>query len=702
MAVEIPGDSSEDEPDPARHLAEEVGWLRLLLRRHVEPRGDGASPPVGLGMEELQAFLEGGWGTHPLDDEIERARRAIDEGPAADAALPWQRLLERLEPAEPVRRLLNVLLAATADPWAARAVRVAHDDPAGRAPDVGFYVRLLRPGSDELGAIRDALAADGPVRGLELIRLGPGAEEERGEGETEGAIWSRPVELAPTVVSHALGRAQPPEVLHDHMEARAPSVDWNDLWVSPEHRQEFRALGGELEELRLVLYGPEGVGKRSVAEALAAQQGRSLVVVEDEVFDRDPRHVDLVRREVWLREALLYVDSNAREQSPPWAEELVRGLRELSLPVVIGATTRQDWHDRLPSWTVFRHLRRPAASERVELWRAALRDVAAAPDLDVDRLARTWTLTPAGIAQAVASAQASAQRRNPVRPVVGWDDLEAACRRRVVSRLSTLGSRIPLGFAWSDLILPQTPREQLEEFIAYARQTSMLFDRWGFDRKMPYGRGVAALFNGPPGTGKTMAASIVASELGLELYRIDVSQVTSKYVGETEKNLAQVFAEAQDSGVVLLFDEADALFTKRTDVQSSVDRYANLEVNFLLQKMEDFDGVTLLTTNFDKNLDQAFRRRIKFHVHFPFPDEPTRERLWSSMVPEEMPLSDDVEWNLLGEYELAGGHIRNAILRAAVRAAEENRSVTHEDLEQAAVRESVALGRVVRSPFEGE
>ena len=189
---------------------------------------------------------------------------------------------------------------------------------------------------------------------------------------------------------------------------------------------------------------------------------------------------------------------------------------------------------------------------------------------------------------------------------------------------------------------------------------------WGFERMLPYGKALSVLFSGPPGTGKTMAASIVARELDLPMYRVNLASIVSKYIGETEKNLEQVFSEAQLAHVVLVFDEADSLFSRRTQVRDSVDRYANLEVNFLLQKMEAFDGVVVLPTNFESSLDEAFKRRIRYKVHFPFPEASVRSELWAAMIPGEADVDEDLDFGTLGEdFELSGGHIKNAVVRAA-------------------------------------
>jgi SpoVK/Ycf46/Vps4 family AAA+-type ATPase len=225
---------------------------------------------------------------------------------------------------------------------------------------------------------------------------------------------------------------------------------------------------------------------------------------------------------------------------------------------------------------------------------------------------------------------------------------------------------------------------------------SVVFDQWGFDRKLSLGKGLNMLFAGPSGTGKTMAAEIMAGELGLDVYKIDLSTVVSKYIGETEKNLARIFAEAETSNAILFFDEADALFGKRTEVRDSHDRYANIEINYLLQKMEEHEGVVILATNFRKNMDDAFVRRMHFTVEFPLPCEADRRRIWERIWPEETPQSADLDFEFMARrFEMPGGNIRNVAMAAAFLAASDGGVVSMSHLLHGTRREYQKMGKVV-------
>jgi SpoVK/Ycf46/Vps4 family AAA+-type ATPase len=236
-------------------------------------------------------------------------------------------------------------------------------------------------------------------------------------------------------------------------------------------------------------------------------------------------------------------------------------------------------------------------------------------------------------------------------------------------------------------VLPAPQLEVLALLAAEARHRMTVYERWGFARRGRRGLGLSALFSGPSGTGKTLAAEVVAAELGLDLYRIDLSAVVSKYIGETEKNLKRVFDAAEEGGVVLLFDEAEALFGKRSEVKDSHDRYANIEIGYLLQRMESYQGVAILTTNLKSTLDQAFQRRLRFIVDFPFPGKPEREAIWKGAIPPEAP-RQELEEARLAQLNVTGGSIRNIALNAAFLAAAEARPVTMEDLLRASQLEA--------------
>ncbi|MEI2612130.1 MAG: ATP-binding protein [Candidatus Promineifilaceae bacterium] len=275
-------------------------------------------------------------------------------------------------------------------------------------------------------------------------------------------------------------------------------------------------------------------------------------------------------------------------------------------------------------------------------------------------------------------------------------DLFVASRAHSNQNLGTLATKIKPRYDWTDIILPYDTLNQLREMVNQVRQKPIVYGRWGFDRKLALGKGLHALFAGESGTGKTMAADIMAGELGLDLYKVDLSSLVSKYIGETEKNLDRIFTEAATSNAILFFDEADAIFGKRSEVKDSHDRYANIEISYLLQRMEAYDGVVILATNLRANMDDAFTRRLHFAIEFPYPDVSDRERIWRINFPVETPLAESVDWfELARRFRLAGGNIRNIILAAAFLAAEHDESVGMVHLLHATRREYQKMGRLI-------
>jgi SpoVK/Ycf46/Vps4 family AAA+-type ATPase len=334
---------------------------------------------------------------------------------------------------------------------------------------------------------------------------------------------------------------------------------------------------------------------------------------------------------------------------------------------------------------------RPTAISRRAMWQAALLD---APDNVISECAERYAVTPGLIAQSARSAIATVGDAT----TLTTNDVHVALRTHLDRSLSGLARRIATKQDWSDLVLPPEQFDLLIELVARVKHRSHVLENWGFAEKVGRGLGLAALLSGPPGTGKTMIAGLIARELGLDLYQVDLSKIVSKFIGETEKQLAQVFDAAESGHAILLFDEADSLFGKRTEVKGSNDRYANLEVNYLLQRVEAFSGITLLTTNHETAIDQAFLRRLAFHVRVPMPEEEQREMLWRSMLPSRAACEADVDFaGLASEFVMSGGYVKNAVLRAAFLAADAGTSISNECMWRAASAEYEAMGKVAVS-----
>jgi SpoVK/Ycf46/Vps4 family AAA+-type ATPase len=278
---------------------------------------------------------------------------------------------------------------------------------------------------------------------------------------------------------------------------------------------------------------------------------------------------------------------------------------------------------------------------------------------------------------------------------VNSEDVFQAARAQSDQSLGKLAVKVGRIFSWEDLVLPAPTLRQVKEVAAAIKNRHVVYAQWGFEHRVAFGRGLKVLFSGASGTGKTMTAGVIARELGLDLYKIDLSSVVSKYIGETEKNLDQIFRAAHSSNAILFFDEADALFGKRSEVKDAHDRYANIEVAYLLQKLEEHEGAVILASNLSRNIDDAFSRRMHYVVQFPLPNESYREQLWRGMFPAQTPLSEDIDFGFLArQFPMSGGDIKNVALDAAFLAADDGQVITMKQLVKAMARQVIKQGKI--------
>jgi Cdc6-like AAA superfamily ATPase len=349
---------------------------------------------------------------------------------------------------------------------------------------------------------------------------------------------------------------------------------------------------------------------------------------------------------------------------------------------------------RIASPVPLQELELPLPSEplRAQLWGRVIPLDRHGPDLHVGSLARAFHLSPGEIRQAGEEALAIA---GSVGTKVPHSEVRGGIERRLRSDLGDFARRIVPSATWADLVLPPDDLDRVEEFISRKQHHDLVYEHWGYGDRVGYGLGLIGLFSGPPGTGKTMLAGVIAKALDLDLYQLDLGQVVSKWVGETEKQLGNVFDQAERAHAVLLFDEADSLFSKRTEVRSSNDRYANMAVNYLLQRIERYTGVAVMTTNKDAQLDEALQRRLTLHVRLKIPGPAERARLWQTFLPDRAPVEDGIDFEVLArEFELSGGYIKNAAVRAAFLAASHDAPIGMELLRLASALELEDMGRV--------
>ncbi len=447
------------------------------------------------------------------------------------------------------------------------------------------------------------------------------------------------------------------------------------------------------------LIGLEGVGRRAIAAVGATALGLKPCALSLPAAGTGPDGETFARtlaREVVLGSLVLVIDGDAIDSlDAAGRAAAARLIDRLPGPVIVTLRERRRLGSRV---VVPFEVRAPIAEEQRALWRSAIAvtwPTAAEPELIAGSLVAHFDLGAA----AITSACASARGADAVSVVAGTKSdpkgaLWAACRGESRPRLDELAQRIESSAVWDDLVVPDAQRDALREIAIHVRNRARVHDAWGFAAKGRRGLGISALFAGGSGLGKTMAAEVLAVELKLDLYRVDLSQVVSKYIGETEKNLRRIFDAAESGGAILLFDEADALFGKRSEVKDSHDRFANIEVSYLLQRMEAFGGLAVLTTNLKGAIDPAFMRRIRFVVHFPFPNAQHRAAIWRRVFPPGTP-TEGLDADALARMNVAGGNIRNIALNAAFLAAEEGAPVRMGHVMRAARTEYVKLERAL-------
>ncbi len=451
------------------------------------------------------------------------------------------------------------------------------------------------------------------------------------------------------------------------------------------------------------LCGEDSLGKQTIAAAASAALGLDLYLIPVDALPTTPSEIEVLSR-LWEREATLsrsalLLDCDELDMTDATRIAAVtRLIRQMSGPLIVTSRERYRLAQRQFRSVITFDVHKPSMSEQRTLWQNTLDSV----NLNghIEALVSQFNLSASAISAATAEVLAaneetisSVNNQGTVRAplcddfgILLWD----ACRVQARPALDDLAQRIEPSAGWEDLVLPEMQRQILHEIAAHVRQRATVYETWGFSTKGTRGLGISALFAGASGTGKTLAAEVLAHELRLDLYRIDLSSVVSKYIGETEKNLRRVFDAAEEGGAILLFDEADALFGKRSEVKDSHDRYANIEVSYLLQRMEAYRGLAILTTNLKNALDAAFLRRIRFVVQFPFPDAAQRTEIWRRIFPQLTP-TEDLDFNKLARLNVAGGNIRNIALNAAFLAADAHEPVRMGHLLRAASTEYAKL-----------
>lgn len=685
-----PDDMTSDPPASRSWLDAELGriWLlaelclRHLQRAGLRPAKHPAAPDLDTVLA-ARAAARGGSSevdalAHSLavaDREVSAARRTSPLG-----QLAWRLGLDRLE--------LETLVLAVAphiDPPLADLFHVVRGG-ARRGVNLALVTQLLRLRRDDRVAVLSTLDPERPLVAWRLVEIGPA-------DHSDASATNRSIQPTFGLIELLGGKPGPSSSLQRHARLVCAQPTLDDLVLAPGLRSTVERMCTASSAGRppwTVLWGIAGTGKTELSARIAAHANQPLFVFDVMAADKAarPELLRLAQRDALALGAALYLGPLTVGDD---TTALVRRLDRYPGAVFLGVETARPPNLRLDQAVRELEVGLPDEQGRTMLWQRA---VEGGPSEGLDTLARSFHLSPGEIlavgseATTIASSECRA---------VTYGDLRSGIERRLRNSLQDLAWRIDVRVRWSDLVLPPDGRGRVEEFIARRAFAHKVYGEWGFGDRLERGRGSIALFSGPPGTGKTMLAGLIAKGLGLDLYQVDLSQIQSRWIGETEKQLGRVFDLAERAHAVLLFDEADSLLSRRTDVETSNDRYANANVNYLLQRLEQYTGIVVLTTNKDAALDDALQRRLTLHLRLDVPEIPEREQLWRSFLPQGVPRDHDLDLDALArEFELTGGLIKNVVVRAAFLAAREDCKLGTVLLRRAATLELEDMGRVVR------
>lgn len=699
----------------SRHTIQEaLGRLNTLLAPAVERVEEslgvkfGDAPFLGLAVESADATRG-----MSVQDRVEPSAELLAwPGVIANDSL-FQTLKQyfRVQDATDFGLLL-LALAPEFNSGYEKVFGFLQDDVTRRRASVELAVSLFGPGGNS--GVVSRLSNSAPLVANRLIDLADPLDGRTG-------LNARVIRLDEQFARWIFGATTLDRRLAAVAEVNQPKTDIKALPVSRELAGTLDRLA-RLNPLRLYLHGPDNRVSMLVADALAKLTDRRLLVVDaGRVATADGLSSDtarlLIREANWFSHLLVLIGLDALhtpDRQSAW-DRLASVLSKHSVShlVLLGSrpTMPPTSHALAP---ISLEIPMPDPDERFDCWLEALKPVAPKlSDQDLQLLADRYTLTRTQIELAAADAEARAKLRTaqaalPTQAEVTFDDVSIAARSQGAHELETLTNKITPRVSLDDVVLPADVRAQLDEVASRVLNRDWVLRDWGFARRQSYGLGVNALFAGPRGTGKTMAAEALAHKLGKDLYKIDLTSVVSKYIGETEQKLEQVFRAGEATQAVLCIDEADSLLGKRSEVKDAHDRYANLEVSYLLQRMERYDGLIVLATNLLRNLDDAFLRRMAAIVHFPLPTSTDRRSLWKKAWPTDehgrptVPLTTAsglaVDYDFLAErFELTGGNIKNAVLAAAFAAADRPwfRFVTMWDVLQGVRREYQKLGQLM-------
>ncbi len=644
-----------------------------------------------------------------LREQLESLRTEVARGETQTTALLLDILREQFSLSTFEYDAFLICLAPGLDLRYERLYAFLQDDVSKKMPTVGLILDLLLPPGPWRIPYLDCFRDQAPLLEWGLLKASHSADE------GAQSLLRRVLSVPPEIVSWLAGNYYPADELSDHLRLLPPQSMTEPLLEDDGDSftlvsAGFNDTSAQAGQPILAFHGPDERRQLAAALSTAESLGSPLLQADLRLIKADGLLTHSTLRRV-LRDAVLtgaipyfcgwdtLLDEQECAPSP-----FLREISRFQGPVIIssvlawrpaGAESGENGQSGKMILRWFIDL--PGYPQRIKLWTHALRPAADQPssvdEAAIELLANQFILTSTQIqAAAQAARQTAYQQRRPISQA----NLFEAARQQSSHLLDSLAVKIRPRYGWNDIVLPEDALAILKEVTITVRERPLVLDTWGLGQKLVASPGVSALFAGPPGTGKTLAAQVIAEELGMDLYKIDLSSVVSKYIGETEKNLERIFSQARNSNTVLFFDEADAIFGKRSEVKDAHDRYANIEVGYLLQRMESYEGVVILATNLRSNLDDAFIRRLQFIIDFPFPDEAQRLNIWKVLFPSDAPREQDIDFGYLARrFPLSGGNIRNAIVSASFYAASEGAGIATRHLLHGVRRELQKMGRLI-------
>lgn len=691
---------------PADHLADiqlliDDALIRALNRISAEQPVESGAALTELIAAAVAAFT--GPAPQPGDPLPDYNAILTDQiGPKVADALSRNvpMPIRQLQLAFELSNLEILLLGACISPDATNAYNTAFTaiNLGGRRSYATVHALLQLFGASQSLAepVRRALEPDAKLRRWKFLELQ--------ESPGPALFWKLQPDRRLTLL--ALGEVQPDPALSSCVFFPTSETPIEELSIAESARARLAAavpvLADDGRSKLFYFYGQQGAGKLNAAVALANAAGRSVVWLDARRMlnsELDARSVILrALRDAAVFNALFVVTDIQLLRDASGASPLLNWLFELHGAAIapLALTGEQKPDTALPAYSLATEIEFPTpdVNQRIEIWQDALTQVETAADLSLSELAQTFLFTAGQIERAVQRAASIAPIGASERPAVSRQDLLLACRKESNRRLAEVAMKIEAAFTWDDLILPEDTRAQLQEIAARAALRHQVYSQWGFERVLGASPGQNALFYGPSGSGKTMAASIIARQLNVDVYKADLATLAGGSSGETEKNLARLFEEAEACNAILFFDDADALASARSDSTDAQERGAKIEIGFLLQKMDEYSGLTILASSQLDRMDDALKRRLQFVIEFPFPDRTERERIWRLAFPAQAPLAEEPDYALLAaRLRLTGASIKNAALTAAFFAAAENSAISMEHILRAARREYQKEGR---------